>query len=65
MQIVILPQADFQLQTPQQLHPLGTRRDSGGHWDRKSPLLGSLFQLWCLERPVRLHFLPYKTRETT
>ena len=29
-------------QTPQQLHPLGTRRDSGGHWNREPPLLGSL-----------------------
>ena len=40
--VEVVPWASIYEQTPQQLHPLGTRRDSGGHWDRKSPLLGSL-----------------------
>ena len=50
----VLAPIPIRTQTLQQLHPLGTRRDSGGHWDRKSPLLGSLIRTLVLLTPSSL-----------
>ena len=54
--------ASIYQQTPQQLHPLGTCRDSGGHWDRKSPLLGSLIYEPLYDKTNKMTVRPAKTQ---
>ena len=46
-------------QTPQQLHPLGTRRDSGGHWNS---LLGSLIYEPPHDKTIKMTVRPAKTQ---